>query len=93
MSSQSFPRWGDGRRLDSRHSTNSDGTVLLFTLPGLPVWSFRIVLIGQNVILEAFNGDQTLSMILDPLGSRIRSAYTLIASPQCARVMRYVDAG
>ena len=83
---------GDGHRLDSRHSTDGDGTVLLFTLPGLPVWSFRIVLIGQNVILEAFNGDQ-LCMILDPLGSRIRSAYTLISSPQCARVMQSVDAG
>ena len=39
-------------------------------------------------ILEAINGDQTLSTILDPLASRIHSAYGLIAHPQCVRMMR-----
>ncbi|MGB1621955.1 MAG: hypothetical protein ACPHAS_04730 [Synechococcus sp.] len=59
-----------------------------FTLPGLPAWSFRIVLIGHHVILEAVSRDQTLSTILDPLASRISAAYGLIACPQCARMMR-----
>ena len=58
---------------------------LFCPLPSLVCPSGRFgSFVGQNVILEAFNGDQTLSMILDPLGSRIRSAYTLISSSRCS---------
>ena len=49
---------------------------------------FRIVLIGRHVILEAVSRDQTLSTSLDPLATRISSAYRLIACPQFARMMR-----
>ena len=83
-----LPQLGDGRSTNLRHSTDRDWFAVPFTLPDLPAWSFRIVLIGQHVILEAINEDQTLSTILDPLASRIHSAYGLIAHPQCVRMMR-----
>ena len=57
-----------------------------FTLPGLLSWQFRIVLIGQHVVLEASSDSQRLSTILDPTSSRIRSGYDLIQSPQCALI-------
>ena len=57
-----------------------------FTLPGLLSWQFRIVLIGQHVVLEASSDSQRLSTILDPTSSHIRSGYDLIQSPQCALI-------
>ena len=57
-----------------------------FTLPGLLTWQFRIVLIGQHVILEASSDSQRLITILDPTSSRIRSGYDLIQSPHCALI-------
>ena len=38
-----------------------------FTLPGLLPWRFRIVLIGQQVVLEASSEDQQLSTVLEPV--------------------------
>ena len=57
-----------------------------FTLPGLLTWQFRIVLIGQHVVLEALSDSQRLSTILDPTSSRIRRGYDLIQSHQCALI-------
>ena len=57
-----------------------------FTLPGLLPWHFRIVLIGQQVVLEASAEGQHLSMVLEPGGSRIRRGYDLIKAPQCALI-------
>ena len=57
-----------------------------FTLPGLLPWRFRIVLIGQQVVLEASSEDQQLSTVLETGGSRIRRGYDLIKSPQCALI-------
>ena len=57
-----------------------------FTLPGLLPWRFRIVLIGEQVVLEASGDGQQLSMLLEPGGSRIRRGYDLIAAPQCALI-------
>ena len=57
-----------------------------FTLPGLLPWRFRIVLIGQQVVLEASSEDQRLSTVLEPGGSRIRRSYDLIKAPQCALI-------
>ena len=57
-----------------------------FTLPGLLTWQFRIVLIGQHVVLEALSDSQRLSTILDPTSSRIRCGYDLVQSPQCALI-------
>ncbi|MCH1604784.1 MAG: hypothetical protein L7R85_07010 [Synechococcus sp. MOX_bin13] len=47
---------------------------------------FRIVLIGQQVVLEASSEDQQLSKVLEPGGSRIRRGYDLIKAPQCALI-------
>ena len=57
-----------------------------FTLPGLLPWHFRIVLIGQHVVLEALSESQNFSTILEPTSSRIRRGYELIQSPQCALI-------
>ena len=57
-----------------------------FALPGLLPWHFRIVLIGQHVVLEASSESQRLSTILEPTSSRIRCGYELIQSPQCALI-------
>ena len=57
-----------------------------FTLPGLLPWRFRIVLIGQQILLEAFSEDQQLSTVLGPGGNRIRRGYDLIKAPQCALI-------
>ena len=57
-----------------------------FTLPGLLPWRFRIVLIGQHVVLEASSESQHLSTILEPTSSRIRRGYELVQSPQCALI-------
>ena len=57
-----------------------------FTLPGLLTWQFRIVLIGQHVVLEASTDSQRLSTILDPTSSRKRRGYDLVQSPQCALI-------
>ena len=57
-----------------------------FTLPGLLPWHFRIVLIGQHVVLEALSESQHFSTILEPTSSRIRRGYELIQSPQCALI-------
>ena len=56
-----------------------------FSLPGLQLWQFRIVLIGGQVILEA-KGEQgqSLSTILPPGSSRVLCGYELVRSPQCA---------
>ena len=67
-----------------RSGTNRSG--MTFTLPGLPPWTFRIVLIGQQIVLEATSDDQRLSTVLDPCSSRIRSGYDLIDTPQCALI-------
>ena len=61
-------------------------TFMSFTLPGLLPWHFRIVLIGQHVVLEASSESQSLSTILEPGSSRIRRGYELIQSPQCALI-------
>ena len=60
--------------------------LMTFTLPGLLPWHFRIVLIGQHVVLEASSESQRLSTILEPTSSRIRRGYELIQSPQCALI-------
>ena len=57
-----------------------------FTLPGLLPWHFRIVIIGQHVVLEALSETQYFSTILEPTSSRIRRGYELIQSPQCALI-------
>ena len=57
-----------------------------FTLPGLLPWHFRIVLIGQHVVLEASSESQRLSTLLEPTSSRIRRGYELSQSPQCALI-------
>lgn len=57
-----------------------------FTLPGLLPWRFRIVLIGQHVVLEACSDSQRFSTLLDPTSCRIRCGYELIQSPQCALI-------
>ena len=57
-----------------------------FTLPGLLPWRFRIVLIGQQVVLEASSEGQQLSTVLEPGRSRIRRGYDLIKAPQCALI-------
>ena len=57
-----------------------------FTLPGLLPWRLRIVLIGQQVVLEASSEDQQLSTVLKPGGSRIPRGYDLIKAPQCALI-------
>ena len=57
-----------------------------FTLPGLLPWRFRIVLIGQQVVLEASSEGQQLSTVLEPGGSHIRRGYDLIKAPQCALI-------
>ena len=57
-----------------------------FTLPGAFLWTFRIVLIGQQIVLEATAEGQRLSKVIDPGSSRIRSCYDLISSPQCALI-------
>ena len=59
---------------------------MTFTLPGLLPWTFRIVLIGQQIVLEATSEGQCLSTVLDPRASRIRSGYDLISTPQCALI-------
>ena len=57
-----------------------------FTLPGLLPWRFRIVLVGQQVVLEASSEDLELSTVLEPGVSRIRCGYDLIDAPQCALI-------
>ena len=57
-----------------------------FTLPGLLPWRFRIVLIGQQVVLEDLSEDQQLSKALEAGSSRIRRGYDLIKAPQCALI-------
>ena len=57
-----------------------------FTLPGLLPWRFRIVLIGQQIVLEASSENQELSTVFDPAGSCIRRGYDLIKAPQCALI-------
>ncbi|MCB4399032.1 hypothetical protein [Synechococcus sp. MU1625] len=57
-----------------------------FTLPGLLPWRFRIVLIGQQIVLEASAEGQQLSTFLEPGGSRIQCGYDLIDAPQCALI-------
>ena len=59
---------------------------MTFTLPGVFPWTFRIVLIGQQIVLEATSDGQRLSKLLDPASSRIRSGYDLIETPQCALI-------
>ena len=60
--------------------------MMTFKLPGVPPWTFRIVLIGQQVVLEATGEGQSLSKILDPGSSRIRNGYELLDFPQCALI-------
>ena len=57
-----------------------------FTLPVLLPWHFRIVIIGQHVVLEALSETLYFSTILEPTSSRIRRGYELIQSPQCALI-------
>ena len=57
-----------------------------FTIHGLLPWHFRIVIIGQHVVLEALSETQYFSTILEPTSSRIRRGYELIQSPQCALI-------
>ena len=55
-----------------------------FILPGLLTWRFRIVLIGQQVVLEDLSEDQQLSKTLEAGSSRIRRVYDQIKAPICA---------
>ena len=59
---------------------------MTFKLPGVWSWTFRIVLVGQRIVLEAIADDQCLSKVIDPGSSRIRCGYDLIKSPQCALI-------
>ena len=68
------------------HCSGKDRAGMTFTLPGLLPWTFRIVLIGQQIVLEATSEGQLLSTVLDPRASRIRSCYDLIETPQCALI-------
>ena len=76
----------DGHGWVLRHRCHSCDDGVAFTLPGLRPWRFRIVLIGQQVVLEASAEGQHLSKLLEPGGSRIRSGYDLINAPQCALI-------
>ena len=78
---------GDGRIIEMRHCAKIRCIRMSFSLPGLHLWQFRIVLIGGQVILEA-NGEQgqSLSTILSPGSSRVRCGYELVRSPQCALI-------
>ena len=68
------------------HRSRTDRSGMTFTLPGLLPWTFRIVLIGQKIVLEATSEGQRLSTVLDPRSSRIRSGYDLIDTPPCALI-------
>lgn len=59
---------------------------MTFKLPGVLTWTFRIVLIGQQIVLEANADDQRLSKLIDPGSSRVRCGYDLLESPQCALI-------
>ena len=59
---------------------------MTFKLPGVLTWTFRIVLIGQQIVLEANADDQRLSKLIDPRSSRVRCGYDLLESPQCALI-------
>ena len=76
----------DGHRWVFRHRCCSCDDGVAFTLPDLLPWRFRIVLIGQQVVLEASADGQHLSKVLEPGGSRIRCGYDLIQAPQCALI-------
>ena len=57
---------------------------MTFTIPGLDPWCFRLILVGQHLILEAMRGEMTLSMEINPLDSRISRAHELLSHPSCA---------
>ena len=76
----------DGRWPELRQREERTRITMSFTLPGLLPWRFRIVLIGQQVVLEASAEGQQLSTVLEPGGSRIRKGYDLIQAPQCALI-------
>lgn len=42
-------------------------------------WSFQLVLMGSQMILEGRQGDEKISTELSPLASPRRSAYALLA--------------
>ena len=76
----------DGRWPELRQREERTRITMSFTLPGLLPWSFRIVLIGQQVVLEASSEELQLSTVLEPGVSRIRCGYDLIDAPQCALI-------
>ncbi len=59
---------------------------LVFKIPEIHSWHFRIVLLGQRILLEASSDDELLSTILEPGFSRIHSCYELVRFPQCALI-------
>ncbi len=60
-----------------------------FSLPGLSSWTFRLVIIGQKVVLEAFSDDNCFSTVITPQTCRVRTGYSLVDRPQCALVNGY----
>ncbi len=62
---------------------------MTFSLPGFDQWTFQIVMFGSLLVLEALNGDQTLSTVLEPMDSTRARAHALINRPCCALVARH----
>ena len=59
---------------------------MTFSLPGFDQWSFQIVMFGSLLVLEALQGDQRLSTVLEPMDSTRARAHELINRPCCALV-------
>ena len=59
---------------------------MTFKLPGLQAWTFRIVLCGGRIIIEAHSAEEQLSMVISPQESRAASGYFLVDHPQCALI-------
>jgi len=62
---------------------------MTFSIPGFDQWTFQIVMFGSLLVLEALNGDQTLSTVLEPMDSTRARAHALINRPCCALVSRH----
>ena len=57
---------------------------MAFSLAGFDQWTFRIVMFGSLVVLEAFSNDEILSTVLEPMDSTRARAHELINRPCCA---------
>ena len=57
---------------------------MTFSLPGFDQWTFQVVMLGSLLVLEALNGEQILSAVLEPMDSTRARAHELINRPCCA---------